>query len=137
MTKTKSNTSYAIGDLADEFGVTTRTLRFYEEKGFLRPERRGRVRYFSQSDRVRLKLLLRGKRLGLSLDDSAEIVDLYETPEGSRRQLNVLLDKLAERRMQLQQQARDLKATLSELERVEQQCKQALDALPNKARKAR
>lgn len=137
MTKSKTNASFAIGDLADEFGVTTRTLRFYEEKGFLRPERRGRVRYFSQSDRVRLKLLLRGKRLGLSLDDSAEIVDLYETPEGSRRQLNVLLEKLAERRTQLQEQAQDLKATLSELERVEQQCQQALDALPVKSRKAR
>ncbi|MEL7023489.1 MAG: MerR family transcriptional regulator [Pseudomonadota bacterium] len=137
MSKTKSSASYAIGDLADEFGVTTRTLRFYEEKGYLRPERRGRVRYFSQSDRVRLKLLLRGKRLGLSLDDSAEIVDLYETPEGSRRQLNVLLEKLAERRTQLQEQAMDLKATLSELERVEKQCQQALDSLPGKARKTR
>ena len=95
------------------------------------------MRYFSQSDRVRLKLLLRGKRLGLSLDDSAELVDLYETPEGSRRQLNVLLEKLAERRTQLQEQAMDLKATLSELERVEKQCQQALDSLPGKARKTR
>ncbi len=129
--------TYAIGDLADEFGVTTRTLRFYEEKGFLRPERRGRVRYFSQADRVRLRLLLRGKRLGLSLEESAEIVDLYQTPEGSKRQLKVLLAKLAERREQLLEQARDLEATLDELGRVEQQCGVALARLETHGRTAR
>ncbi|MEO1580957.1 MAG: MerR family transcriptional regulator [Pseudomonadota bacterium] len=129
--------TYAIGDLADEFGVTTRTLRFYEEKGFLKPERRGRVRYFSQADRVRLRLLLRGKRLGLSLEESAEIVDLYQTPEGSKRQLKVLLAKLAERREQLLEQARDLEATLDELERVEQQCGDALARLESHGGTAR
>ena len=106
--------------------MTTRTLRFYEEKGLLAPERQGRVRYFSAADRVRLRLILRGKRLGLSLEDSAEIIDLYREPEGSKRQLKLLLDKLAERRAQLQQQARDLKATLADLRKVEQKCLEAL-----------
>ena len=120
------DTRYPIGDLAEEFGVTTRTLRFYEEKGFLSPERRGRVRYFTPADRVRLKLILRGKRLGLSLDESAEIIDLYSSPEGNRRQLEVLLDRLALRREQLRQQALDLEATLDELTSVEQRCRDAL-----------
>lgn len=121
-----ATTQYSISDLATEFGVTTRTLRFYEEKGLLAPERQGRVRYFSAADRVRLRLILRGKRLGLSLEDSAEIIDLYREPEGSKRQLQLLLAKLAERREQLQQQARDLKATLADLRKVEQKCLEAL-----------
>lgn len=129
MSKSAKEALVPIGDLADEFGVTTRTLRFYEEKGLLQPERRGRVRYFTPADRVRLKLLLRGKRLGLSLEESAEIVDLYQTPEGSRRQLNVLLTRLAERKTQLREQANDLESALRELERIEQQCVDALTDL--------
>ena len=121
--------TYSISDLAAEFGVTTRTLRFYEEKGLLRPVRRGRVRYFSAADRVRLRLILRGRRLGLSLEESAEIIDLYKAPEGGRRQLNALLDKLAERRAQLEKQAADLKATLADLAGVEDACRAALAEL--------
>ena len=121
--------SYSISDLAAEFGVTTRTLRFYEEKGLLTPERRGRVRYFSPADRVRLRLILRGRRLGLSLEESAEIIDLYKAPEGGRRQLNALLEKLAERRAQLEKQAADLAAVLAELAGVETACRDALAEL--------
>lgn len=121
--------SYSISDLAAEFGVTTRTLRFYEEKGLLQPERRGRVRYFSPADRVRLRLILRGRRLGLSLEESAEIIDLYKAPEGGRRQLTTLLAKLAERREQLEKQAADLAAVLAELAGVEDACNKALAEL--------
>ncbi len=123
---TPAKTLYSIGDLASEFDVTTRTLRFYEEKGLLTPERQGRVRYFDGADRVRLRLILRGKRLGLSLEESAEIIGLYQAPEGSRRQLQALLAKLAERKAQLQAQADDLKATLADLRKVEKECRQAL-----------
>ncbi|MEO0616704.1 MAG: MerR family transcriptional regulator [Pseudomonadota bacterium] len=127
--------SYSISDLAAEFGVTTRTLRFYEEKGFLAPERRGRVRYFSAADRVRLRLILRGRRLGLSLEESAEIIDLYKAPEGGKRQLAALIDKLAERRGQLEKQAADLAATLADLEGVEDACRAALaDLKPARSR---
>ncbi|MFK8053375.1 MAG: MerR family DNA-binding transcriptional regulator [Woeseiaceae bacterium] len=121
------NREYSISDLSSEFDVTTRTLRFYEEKGLLSPRRIGRVRYFSSEDRVRLRLILRGKRLGLTLTQSAEIIDLYNAPEGSKRQLRVLLQTLAERRQQLEQQAADLKATLSDLASVEQSCRHALE----------
>ena len=121
--------AYSISDLAEEFGVTTRTLRFYEEKGLLTPARRGRVRYFSPADRVRLRLILRGKRLGLSLEESADIIDLYRAPEGGKRQLRALLDKLAERREQLSKQAADLRATLADLSRVEAECRAALAEL--------
>ncbi|MEL7298616.1 MAG: MerR family DNA-binding transcriptional regulator [Pseudomonadota bacterium] len=118
---------YSISDLSNEFSVTTRTLRFYEEKGLLSPRRIGRIRYFSAADRVRLRLILRGKRLGLTLAQSAEIIDLYQAPEGSQKQLRVLLDTLAEKRAELEAQAADLKATLSDLERVETSCRQALE----------
>ena len=93
----------------------------------LSPRRIGRIRYFSAADRVRLRLILRGKRLGLSLAQSAEIIDLYQTPEGSQKQLRVLLDTLAAKRAELEAQAADLKATLSDLKRVETSCRKALE----------
>ena len=83
MTKRK----YGIRDLASEFNVTTRTIRYYEEKGLLSPRREGSQRVYSASDRTKLKLILRGKRLGLSLDESAEIVRMYGSPEKNRQQL--------------------------------------------------
>ncbi|MEN7342742.1 MAG: MerR family DNA-binding transcriptional regulator [Pseudomonadota bacterium] len=126
ITKTEKR-EYSISDLSSEFDVTTRTLRFYEEKGFLTPRRKGRIRYFTAADRVRLRLILRGKRLGLSLQQSAEIIDLYRAPEGSKKQLKVLLQTLSDRRAQLEQQAADLKATLAELKHVETSCRQALE----------
>ncbi|MEL6870949.1 MAG: MerR family transcriptional regulator [Pseudomonadota bacterium] len=126
MSATQHQRRYSISELAAEFDVTTRTLRFYEEKGLLTPERRGRVRYFSAADRVRLRLILRGRRLGLTLEQSAEIIDLYREPEGSKRQLNKLLATLAERRAHLEQQAEDINVTLHELAAVERKCRKAL-----------
>lgn len=121
--------SYSISDLAGEFGVTTRTIRFYEEKGLLRPQREGTRRIYSTADRTRLRLILRGKRLGLSLEESAEIVRMYGTPGNNRRQLETLLRRIRERREDLQRQQRDLQALLRELEEAEANCQAALDAL--------
>ena len=121
--------SYKISDLAGEFGVTTRTIRFYEEKGLLQPQREGTRRIYSTADRTRLRLILRGKRLGLSLEESAEIIRMYGTPGHNRRQLETLLHKIRERREDLQRQQRDLQALLRELEEAESNCRAALDAL--------
>ena len=121
--------TYSISDLASEFGVTTRTIRFYEEKGLLKPRRDGLRRIYSAADRTRLRLILRGKRLGLSLDEGAEIIGMYGTPGNNRRQLEVLIEKIQEKRVALQRQQKDLQATLEELEQAEAQCRQALEGL--------
>ena len=121
--------TYSISDLASEFGVTTRTIRFYEEKGLLKPRREGLRRIYSAADRTRLRLILRGKRLGLSLDEGAEIIGMYGTPGNNRRQLEVLIEKIQEKRVALQRQQKDLQAMLEELEQAEAQCRQALEGL--------
>ena len=121
--------SYKISDLAKEFGVTTRTIRFYEEKGLLTPQREGSRRIYSPADRTRLRLILRGKRLGLSLEESAEIIRMYGTPGNNRRQLETLLRRIRERREDLLRQQRDLQALLRELQEAESNCQAALDTL--------
>ena len=85
-----------IRDLATEFGVTTRTIRFYEEKGLLNPDREGQRRRFSAADRTKLRLILRGRRLGFSLDESAEIILMYGSPGNNRKQLEALAEKIGE-----------------------------------------
>jgi DNA-binding transcriptional MerR regulator len=121
--------TYSISDLAGEFDVTTRTIRFYEEKGLLKPRREGTRRIYSPADRTRLRLILRGKRLGLSLDESADIIGMYGTPGNNHRQLQKLIDKIREKREDLQRQQRDLEATLKELADAEGKCHEALSAL--------
>lgn len=121
--------TYTISDLAGEFDVTTRTIRFYEEKGLLKPHREGTRRIYSPADRTRLRLILRGKRLGLSLDESAEIIGMYGTPGNNRRQLEKLVDKIREKKADLQRQQRDLKAMLRELTEAEIKCHKALGTL--------
>ena len=123
--------TYSISELADEFGVTTRTIRFYEEKGLLSPRREGTRRIYGAADRTRLRLILRGKRLGLSLDESADIIGMYGTPGRNRRQLERLIGRIGERREVLQRQQRDLQAMLAELDRAEANCREALDNLGN------
>ncbi|HEY1393195.1 MAG TPA: MerR family DNA-binding transcriptional regulator [Methylibium sp.] len=112
------NASYSIGELAREFDLTTRAIRFYEDCGLLSPERRGpngRIRVYSARDRTRLKLTLRGKRLGLSLAEVKELVDMYESPRDTQAQLKKFLVVLAEHRAQLEQQLADLQVTLDEV----------------------
>ncbi len=120
------NTTYSIRDLASEFNVTTRTIRFYEEKGFLQPDREGTRRVYSPSDRTKLRLILRGKRLGLSLDESAEIVMMYGSPRNNRKQLEKLLARIREKQVELKNQQRDLEFMLLDLHKAEDKC---LDAL--------
>ncbi|MHA1525136.1 MAG: MerR family transcriptional regulator [Alphaproteobacteria bacterium] len=118
----KTSVTFTVGELAQTFNITTRTLRFYEEQGLLSPLRRGRQRLYSQRDRTRLRLILRGRRLGFSLADIGEIVDLYDAPPGERGQLEHFLECIAVRRGQLAAKARDIDETLADLVEVENQC---------------
>ena len=114
--------TYSISDLAAEFDVTTRTIRFYEEKGLLKPARAGSRRIYGPADRTRLRLILRGKRLGFSLDESAEIVLMYGSPGNNRRQLEKLIAGIREKRTELKQQQNDLKVMLQDLRDAEDKC---------------
>ncbi|WP_226647030.1 MerR family transcriptional regulator [Microbulbifer variabilis] len=118
--------SYSISELAREFDITTRAIRFYEDKGLLKPERRGQTRVYSPEERVRLKLILRGKRLGFSLDESREIIDMYDPAHGNVEQLQRLLERIAQKRTQLQQQLRDIESLMGELDDAETRAEAAL-----------
>ena len=123
------NRTYTISELASEFDITTRTIRFYEEKGLLDPERNGKHRVYSPSDRTKLRLILRGKRLGLSLDESADIILMYGTPGNNRKQLEKLIATIRAKRAELRRQQEDLAAMLTELGAAEKKCRAALDDL--------
>ena len=115
-------TSYTISDLAKEFDLTTRAIRFYEDMGLLQPERSGtggRNRVYSARDRARLRLTLRAKRLGLSLSEAKEIIDMYDSPRDTGVQLRKFLDVLAVHRKQLEGQMADLQVTLEEVREQE------------------
>jgi DNA-binding transcriptional MerR regulator len=96
--------TYSISQLAEEFGVTTRTIRFYEEKGLVQPLREGQKRLYSPADRVRIKLILRGKRIGMTLQESVELIDMYDPARNNTQQLNSLISTVSERRAALMQQ---------------------------------
>ena len=120
-----SNT-YGIAELAREFNVTTRTIRFYEDKELLSPERQGQRRVFSPRDRVRLRLIMRGKRLGFSLDEIREMIDLYDDDPSEVAQLRLFLAKIRERQAVLSQQQADIAAILEELNKLENQSAELL-----------
>ena len=103
-----STQTYSISDLSRELDITTRAIRFYEEQGLLSPERRGLERIYSPRDKVSLKLILRGKRIGFSLAECRELIELYDPTSGNLKQLNSMLAKIAERRAQLEQQMLDI-----------------------------
>lgn len=117
---------YTISDLAREFEVTTRTIRYYEESGMLTPARDGQTRLFTDADRVKLKLILRGKRLGFSLSESRELIEMYDPESDNRHQIKALLDKIQKRREQLQAQLRDIRLMQEELDEAEARCLEAL-----------
>lgn len=119
-------TTHTITDLAKEFGVTTRTIRHYEDEGLLSPRRDGLNRLFSNRDRVRLKLALRGKRLGFSLAEIRELFDLYDMARDEQRQLQEFLAKLERRRALLAQQREDIEVMLDEMTFFETQCRKLL-----------
>lgn len=117
---------YTIRDLAQEFDVTTRTIRYYEESGMLTPLRDGQTRFYSDSDRVKLKLILRGKRLGFSLAESRELIDMYDSDSDNNHQINALLDKINKRREHLKAQLHDIQLMQEELNEAEAKCLEAL-----------
>ena len=117
-----------IGDLAREFDLTTRAIRFYEDCGLLAPQRHGRSRVYSARDRTRLKLTLRGKRLGLTLAQVRELVDMYESPRDSAPQLRKFLGVLSAHRAELEQRMADLGATLAEVRAQEREAKRLLES---------
>ena len=117
---------YTVNQLAEELGITPRTLRFYEAKGLLSPRRVGNNRVYSKRDRARLKLILRGKRLGFSLEEIKEYLDLYNVDPAQQEQMRVLLTRIRERLDALAQQRQDLEATVSELKDIETQVVTAL-----------
>ena len=109
---------YSVTDLAENLGITPRTLRFYEDKGLLTPRRAGNTRVYSHRDRGRMILILRGKRLGFSLSEIREWLDLYETDPGQVGQMRKLVGKAAERLEALEQQRKDIDATITELQDI-------------------
>ena len=122
--------TYSISDLAQEFGVTTRTIRYYEDQGLLSPGRSGVNRVFSNRDRVRLKLALRGKRLGFTLGEIRELFELYDVSRDERRQLEQFLERLERRRTILEQQREDIEVMLNEIDFFARQCRQILKEKP-------
>jgi DNA-binding transcriptional MerR regulator len=117
---------YTITELATEFDITARAIRFYEDVGLLTPQRVGRNRVYTQRDRTRLKLTLRGKRLGLSLLEIKQLVDLYDSPSDTTQQLTAFLAVLAQHRSLLEQQREDIEITLAEIAQHEARCRSLL-----------
>lgn len=118
----KQEITYSIGELARDFDVTTRTIRFYEEAGLLNPAREGQQRVYTDADRVKLKLILRGKRLGFSLSESRGIIEMYDPESGNKKQINALISKIQERREQLNEQMREIHLMMVELDEAEKRC---------------
>lgn len=120
---------YSISELAREFDITTRTIRHYEDQGLLAPERRGQKRIYHRVDRTRLKLVLRGKRLGFPLNEIRRMIELYDGPGGEIRQLDLMLEQLSHSRNTLLQQREDLDLQLKEFDDIELRCRDRLAQL--------
>lgn len=120
---------WSIAEVAQELGVTHRTVRYYEDQGLVSPERRGTQRLFHPRDKVRLALVLRGKRLGFALEEIRRIVDMYDQQPGEAGQLSYLLDQISDRRADLEQRRRDVEDALAELDDVEARCRRDLETL--------
>lgn len=121
-----SNDTFSIGELAKSFDITPRSIRFYEEQGLLSPARNGQTRVYSKKDRVRLKLILRGKRLGFSLSETKTLFNLYDSHNNSEAQLEEMLRMTEEKRLIMHQQLEDIQMLMNELEEVETRCKDEL-----------
>lgn len=121
--------TYSISELAHEFDVTPRTIRYYEDEGLLTPLREGQTRIYSHRDKIRLKLTLRGKRLGFSLAEIRELFDMYDTDKSSKTQLHSMIQLIDEKRDALRQQLEDIQMVMAELEAAEQRCVNSLNSL--------
>lgn len=116
------NKFYSITELTREFGVSTRTLRFYEDEGLIHPERRGRTRLFRQADRRLIAEILRGRRIGFTIAEIREIIQVYKEPPGEAGQLKLLMKRIEEKREELRQKRKDIEDTLTELDNIEEAC---------------
>ncbi|MBF0352935.1 MAG: MerR family DNA-binding transcriptional regulator [SAR324 cluster bacterium] len=125
---TSAERTYTITQLSQEFDITTRTIRFYEEQGLINPERNGQTRIYSAKDRTCIKLILRGKRLGLSLKESQELINMYDPEHGNVVQLRSFLTKIDERQNMLREQMRDIEIIMEELDGAKIRCQNALAA---------
>lgn len=121
--------TFSIGELAKLVDITLRSIRFYEEQGLLNPTRNGQNRIYQKKDLVRLKLILRGKRLGFSLAETKTLFDLYDSHQNSKEQLEAMLKMTAEKRVYMQQQLEDIEMLKTELEDVEARCQDELNVL--------
>lgn len=113
---------YSITELTREFGISTRTLRFYEDEGLIHPERRGRTRLFRPADRRLIQEILRGRRIGFTIAEIREIIQVYKDPPGELGQLQLLMSRVEEKREELRQKRKDIDDTLTELDNVEEAC---------------
>jgi DNA-binding transcriptional MerR regulator len=129
MSKKVSSLNYSISDLSKEFDITTRSIRFYEDQGLLSPTRKGQTRIYNQGDKVRLKLILRGKRLGFSLAETGRLFELYDVDKTSATQLNSIMTIISKKKDDLKQQLDDINAVLIELNDLEDNCKNILSSL--------
>ena len=128
--------TFSISDLAREFDITPRTIRHYEAEGLIAPDRDGQRRIYSGRDRVRLALVLRGKRLGFSLAEAKEIIDLYAAPQGEAVQLRTMLEKLDEKREMLEDKRLDLDAAISNMDKYAARCRERLVELETRRQSA-
>ena len=127
--ETSNFVTYSIGELAKEFDITTRSIRFYEDQGLISPTRKGQTRIYNQRDKVRLKLILRGKRLGFSLAETGRLFELYDADNSSATQLKTIMGLIEQKRNDLTQQLDDINAVMVELNGLEENCKETLAKL--------
>ena len=120
---------YTITELTREFGISTRTIRFYEDEGLIQPVRRGRTRLFRPSDRHLIKQIMRGRRLGFSIAEIRQIIQMYKEPPGEVGQLKLMIDRIGDKRDELRQKRRDLEEILAELDHAEESCVERLAEL--------
>lgn len=121
--------TWTIREVAEEYGVTHRTVRHYEDLGLITPERRGTTRIYHRRDRTRLALIVRGKRLGFPLEQIRTIIDLYDAPRGKASQLEYVLEQIDDRREDLERRREDIEAAISELGEFERRCRADLQGL--------
>lgn len=125
--------TYSISELAHEFDITPRTIRYYEDEGLITPTREGQTRIYSHKDKIRLKLTLRGKRLGFSLAEIRELFDMYDTDRSSKTQLHSMIQLINAKRQSLHQQLEDIQMVMAELDAAEQRCANSLNSLKTSA----
>lgn len=129
MSTENTKQTFSISELAKEFDITTRSIRFYEDQGLVTPRRQGQTRIYSKRDKVRLKLILRGKRLGFTLAETGRLFELYDADKSSATQLKIMLELISDKKAHLEQQMDDIKVVLMELVTAERRCRDTLKNL--------